>query len=162
MRKVYFVICFGLITLNFPSLLFSQSRADSIRVRALNNQASAATLYSLDFTLSDTLYPDSVIEVAFPAGFDLSKVDIAGSKTINGGLDVEVRGQTVYLKRKGRGSVKNPGDKVDLKFSIVKNPATAESSYLIKLKLDQKRKNVSAKELLGTFLISGKKSVIER
>jgi len=143
--------------------LFAQSAVNnSVDVQALNTEAEAASLYTLNFTLPDTLQPDAVLEVIFPNGFDLSRVNLAGSATINGGFKVSVEGQTIKVSRKGKGVLKYPGDKVDVIFSIVKNPAAAESSHLIKLKIDQKRKNVSSKELLGTLLISGKKSVTER
>ena len=143
--------------------LFAQSAVNnSVVVKTLNSVAGAASLYTLNFTLSDTLHPNAVVEVKFPPGFDLSKVNLAGSASINGGFKVSVQGQTIKVSRKGKGTLKYPGDKVDVIFSIVKNPAAAESAHLIKLKINQKRKNVSSKELLGTLLILGKKSVTER
>ncbi|MFQ5638327.1 MAG: hypothetical protein ACE5IR_10085 [bacterium] len=162
MQKLCFFSCLGLFLLNYTSSLFGLSLADSLRVQALNNQVNAATLYALDFTLADTLFSESIIEVVFPTGFDLSRVTLAGSKTINGGFDVDVREQTVYLKRKGRGRMNIPGEKVDVKLAIVKNPPTVQSKRYVQLKINQKGKRFSSKGLLGSLLISRKKSVIEK
>jgi len=163
LTKRILAISFCLFQIAAARGLFAQSAgSNSVEVKTLNSEAGAASLYILNFTLSDTLHPNAVLEVNFPAGFDLSKVNLAGSASINGGFNVSVQGQTIKVSRKGKGGLKYPGDKVDVIFSIVKNPAAAESSHLIKLKIDQKRKNVSSKELLGTLLISGKKSVTER
>jgi len=137
--------------------LSAQVSRDSVAVNALNAQAGAASLYSLDFTLSDTLYPDAEFEVAFPTGFDVSKVTIAGSKAINGGFDVKVARQKVLVQRKGRGAIKLPGEKVDVKFSTVTNPANPDSNHKINVTIKKSRQTTRTKELHGSILITAEK-----
>lgn len=146
-----------LVVLALAPRLFAQTKQDSVEVKALNSQAGAASLYSLDFTLADTLYPDAEFEVVFPAGFDVSKVTIAGSKAINGGFDVKVEGQKVLVQRKGRGSIKLPGEKVDVKFSTVTNPANPDSNHKINVTIKKSRQTTRTKELHGSILITAEK-----
>lgn len=147
-----------LVSIIMPSSGFSLP-ADTVEVKPLNTQPGAASLYILNFSLSDTLPSDAIIEVSFPEGFDLSKVGIAGSSTINGGFSVSVAGQNVYVKRKGKGSIKLPGDRVDVKFSTVVNPPDSDSNHLILVRIKKKNENKPTEELKGFLAISGKKSL---
>ena len=138
--------------------LFAQSAVNnSVDVQALNTEAEAASLYTLNFTLPDTLQPDAVLEVIFPNGFDLSRVNLAGSATINGGFKVSVQGQTIKVSRKGKGSLKYPGDKVELKFSTVVNSSRSDTGYLIIVNLKKADVNSPPRELRGHFAVSRKK-----
>lgn len=145
-----------LLLLFAPSLLLAQ--ADSLRVTALNPVAGEASLYTLEFTLSDTLHQDAEFEVTFPAGFDLSRVTIAGSKAVNGGFSVEVDGQTVLVKRKGRGAVKLPGERVDVMFSTVTNPGTPQTEQEIRVDIRSKSTSNTFKEFNGTIAITEEKA----
>ncbi len=141
-----------------PQGLFAQSAANnSVEVKTLNSEAGASSLYTLNFTLSDTLHPKAVLEIKFPAGFDLSKVNLAGSASINGGFKVSVQGQTIKLSRKGKGALKYPGDKVDLKFSTVVNSSRSDNEHLIIVNLKKVDGNSPPRELRGLFAVSRKK-----
>ncbi|HEX9654281.1 MAG TPA: hypothetical protein VGA99_11270 [bacterium] len=146
-----------ILSLVVVSLLPAQALTDSVEVKALNTQASAASLYTLNFTLADTLYPDAGFEISFPPGFDVSKVTIAGSKAINGGFEVKVEGQKVLVTRKGRGAVKLPGEKVDVMFSTVTNPANPESNHKINVTIKKSQQATRTKELRGSVLITAEK-----
>ena len=138
--------------------LFAQSAVNnSVDVQALNTEAEAASLYTLNFTLPDTLQPDAVLEVIFPNGFDLSRVNLAGSATINGGFKVSVQGQTIKVSRKGKGVLKYPGDKVDLKFSTVVNSSRSDNEHLIIVNVKKVDGNSPPRELRGHFAVSEKK-----
>jgi hypothetical protein len=137
--------------------LLAQASSDSVAVKALNPEAGAASLYALNFTLADSLYPDAEFEVTFPAGFDVSKVTIAGSKAINGGFAVKVEGQKVRVTRKGEGAVKLPGEKVDVMFAVVTNPANPETSHKINVAIKKSQEAARVKELNGSILITSKK-----
>lgn len=146
-----------ILSLFLVSLLLAQAPADSLQVKALNPEAGAASLYTLEFNLADTLYPDAQFEVAFPAGFDVSKVTIAGSKAINGGFAVKVEGQKVLVTRKGEGAVKLPGEKVDVMFAVITNPADPETNHQIHVSLKKSQEATRTKELNGSILITAKK-----
>ena len=138
--------------------LFAQPAINnSVEVKTLNPEAGAASLYTLNFTLPDTLHPDAVLEVKFPSGFDLTKVNLAGSATINGGFKVSVQGQTIRVSRKGRGSLKYPGDKIELKFSTVVNSSRSDNGHLIIVNLKKADGNSPPRELRGLFAVSEKK-----
>lgn len=132
------------------------AKTDAVEVKALDSQAGAASLFTLNFTLSDTLQPDAVIEVKFPNGFDLSRVNLAGSATINGGFKVSVQGQSLKISRKGKGAVKYPGEKVDLKFSTVVNSSNTTENYLITVNLKKRNVDIPLRELKGSFTVSRK------
>ncbi len=138
--------------------LFAQSvPGNSVEVITLNSEAGAGSLYTLNFTLPDTLQPNAVLEIEFPPGFDLSKVNLAGSTSINGGFKVSVQGQTIKVSRKGKGGVKYPGDKVDLKFSTVINSSNSDDQYPILVNLKKADGNSPPRELRGLFAVSRKK-----
>lgn len=108
---------------------------EQLEVKAMFPEANAITIYKLQFILADTLNTDSHIKIVFPADFDLTKVKMAGSSTINGGFKVTVDDSTVILKRSGLGNVISPGKKVDVKFANVKNPPTPDKLYNIKVEI---------------------------
>lgn len=148
-----FVVCLCV----FSSPLNAQPlKGNSIEIRPLRADAGASTLYTLSFQLAETLDADAVIEVQFPTGFDLSKVNLAGSSTIDGGFLVSVNGQTITARRKGKGQPKNPGEQVDLKFSTVKNSTNPNDDHLITVTLKKKNTNIPVRELKGTFVLSRK------
>jgi len=119
----------------FSSLSASGATIDSLSVKPVNPEAEAITIYEvINFVLSDTLPSDAVITVTFPDGFDLSRVKLAGSSTINGGFKVSVDGQRVAIKRSGLGRPILPGENVEVKFANVRNPV-AEGEYVITVEI---------------------------
>ncbi len=126
-----------------------------VTVRPLNARASAVTLYTVSFILPDSLTPDAEITVQFPNGFGLDHVEIAGSGTIAGGLDVAVQGRTVVIRRKGRGKTYAAGSQVDVKFATVVNAKEPRDDYELVLSI-RRGGNVLASGLRGRFAIVAK------
>lgn len=126
-----------------PLLLFpltaairpTRAASDTLRVRAIQPEASAISIYEVSFTLSQPLPADGSLILTFPQPFDLSRVVMAGSSTINGGFHVAVEGQRVILKRSGLGRVIPANTKVDVKFANVKNPLEAREDYAVRVEV---------------------------
>ncbi len=162
MRKLFVWTLAVLLHVAASPDLFGQSLSrDHVDVRPLSSTAGAATLYRFDFTLQDTLRPDGVIEVVFPEGFDLSRVVVAGSQSINGGFRVEVKGQTVVLRRQGRGAARRPGEKVDVMLATVRNPGRADVAQAIVLRTSGPA-GKQARAFRGEIVVSPKRSASER
>lgn len=158
LRKIILAITFCLLQIVTTQEIFAQSQgSNSVEIKSLNSEAGAASLYTLNFTLSDTLHANAVFEVKFPTGFDLSKVNLAGSDSINGGFNVSVQGQTIKVSRKGKGSIKYLGDKVDLKFSTIVNSSNSDNQHLIIVNLKKSDGGDPQRELRGSFAVSRKK-----
>lgn len=107
---------------------------DSLSIKLTNPVAGAGSLCELSFVFTDTLSPGAIFVVTFPQGFDVSGVQIAGSRTINGGFFVLVAGQKVTIRRQGLGRFILPGEKLDLLFSTVVNPS-ATGNYSITVEI---------------------------
>ena len=89
----------------------------------LSAAAGTPTLYTLRFTAQDTVPRDARFVLLFPEGFRLNMLSLAGSSVMKGGFSVQVNGQKAQIVRKGEGQPVAPGTAVDLKFSLVGNPA---------------------------------------
>lgn len=112
----------------------SWAAIDSLSVNPIDPEAGELSIYQVSFVLSDTLPSDAVIMITFPGDFDLPRVKLAGSSTINGGFKVSVDGQRVVLKRSGLGRPIPPGERVDVKFANVINPVR-EGEYVITVEI---------------------------
>lgn len=119
----YFALLTVLVVLTQAVPGFTQS---ALTVTPGNDDFGASSLYRLDFTLPDSLPPGGAISIVFPDGFDLSRVNLAGSSVIKGGLSTVVRAQEVLVIRRGEGQARPRGQKVDLLLSTVKNPGAAQ------------------------------------
>jgi len=109
--------------------------SDSLRVRAIPPETGAVSIYEVSFSLSQPLPADGSLILTFPQPFDLSRVVMAGSSTINGGFRVSVEGQRVILARSGLGRVIPANEKVDVKFANVKNPPEPRDDYAIRVEV---------------------------
>ena len=107
---------------------------DSLSIKFVNPIIGDDSLCELSFVVTDTLAPDAVFVVTFPNGFDVSGVQIAGSRTINGGFFVSVVGQKVTIRRQGVGRRILPGKKLDLSFSTVMN-ARVPGDYAVTVEI---------------------------
>lgn len=127
------------IMIGFTILMFPISNAaygqEDLQLRAMFPEANAITLYELNFILKDSLNAKSQLKITFPKSFDLSKVKMAGSATINGGFNIEVLDSTVILKRSGLGQTILPRKKIDVKFANVLNPPTPDRVYEVKVEI---------------------------
>lgn len=123
-----------LFLLTFVLPLFAQT---SLNVSPENRTAAAVSLYKLEFALPEALPADGALTVTFPEGFDLSRVKIAASATINGGFETHVKGRRVVIVRKGEGKSLNQGASVDLLLTAVKNAEQALDGYRLTLSAHQ-------------------------
>ncbi|RMD89468.1 MAG: hypothetical protein D6813_10630 [Calditrichaeota bacterium] len=131
--------------------------ADSVKIHPLQPQAESVSIYEISFVTTEELQPKAQIVVIFPAEFDLSKVKIANSFTINGGFNVEVQGNRVVLKRTGQGDTIPAGKKVEVLFANVKNPP--DRSYSVEVGIvNENNINTQFKKL--NVLIEPKRKVI--
>jgi len=97
-------------------VLMAQS---GLMVTATSVTAEMPAVYIFSFQCDKPIGPAADIGVVFPAGFDLTKVLLADSRAMDGGLAVRVQGDTVWAQRSGRGSTIPAGTKVDLILAAV-------------------------------------------
>ncbi|MGQ9560984.1 MAG: hypothetical protein ACUVWA_10760 [Candidatus Oleimicrobiaceae bacterium] len=106
-------------------IAFGQSAG---RLRPLGGQPGQNAVYELRFPAQDTLSPAARFELILPPGFDVSGVQLASSRQLDGGFSVVVAQDTVRILRSGLGRAVPPGAAVDLLFAAVKNPKELPSS----------------------------------
>lgn len=119
--------CAAVLLLLSWTVGFAQS---GLSVAPENAKVGQASLYKFKFGLPDSLPSAGAVSLTFPPGFDLSRVLIAASSTINGGLRTEVVGRQVVVFRAGEGRGLAKGERVDLFISLVRNPPTAARANL--------------------------------
>ncbi len=129
MRKwIFFVFVF---VLSLVLKVAAQEIDSGVSVIPLNSKIGSHTLYEVKFTSSDTISQNARFSLTFPPEFDLSKVSLAGSNTMNGGFRVTVKDTIIEIGRNGEGKPVYPGNELNLLFSVVKNPDNAGKNYLV-------------------------------
>lgn len=131
--------------------------ADSIEVIAKHPEINESSIYQITFLASKPIPSNAIIQVTFPAEFDLSDLMIAGSTTINGGFVLKVDQQVVTMKRSGLGREIPANEKVDIKFAIIKNPKQPADNYNIKVEILGEDKRSILKEDKRQKIIPAKK-----
>ena len=143
-RKSLTIILFMLI---FAVNAVSQE-IDSVSIAPLNPKVGTYTLYQVSFVYQDSISANDRFSLVFPEAFDLSRVTLAGSKSMNGGFTVSVRDSVLEIRRNGEGRIISPGEQVDLLFSVVKNPLNAANNYIIQFRvLDNLGNALSSKQV---------------
>lgn len=134
-----------------PSILFSQTESlDSLEIIPLNQKISSNTLYKISFISKVEIPKDAQFVINFPDGFDLSKVNLAGSNSIDGGFEVVVNNQQITIKRRGEGQTIEPGKRANVMFSVVKNPGNINTDYPIEFQiLNSEQTALSNKEIFS-------------
>ena len=124
-------------TLSLATMLSAQSNtpnstpADSLRVEALKAAPNTASLYEVSFIPRDTLATDAELRLTFPADFDLTELEISGSKDINGGLRLSKNDRQVTVRRSGLGDAIPPGRRVSLKLGLIRNPTNTAATHTV-------------------------------
>ncbi len=121
--------CLLLFVLTIANFSFALP-VDIIEVSAKNGEAEAATIYTVSFTVAQSIPARAIIRISFPPEFDISDLQVVGSSTINGGFEHRIDNQILTLTRSGLGREIAPNEKADVKFAIVKNPPVAKSDYI--------------------------------
>lgn len=130
MLSIIIVIAFTILLIS--NVIYGQNE---LQLKPMFPEAGKVTIYELKFNPPDSLDAKAQLKIVFPKVFDLSKVKMAGSSTINGGFQVDVVDSTVILKRTGLGQTLLPGEKVDVKFANVVNPLTPDEMYEVKVEI---------------------------
>lgn len=100
-------------------IAFGQSAG---RLRPLSGQPGQNAVYELRFLAQDTISPAARFELILPPGFDVSGVQLASSRKMDGGFSVVVAQDTVRILRSGLGRAVPAGTEVDLLFAAIRNP----------------------------------------
>ncbi|HPI74416.1 MAG TPA: hypothetical protein PK843_04975 [bacterium] len=90
-----------------------------LTVTATSTAAGTPAVYVFSFTADQELSPRAGLAVVFPSGFDLSKMMMADSRSIDGGWLVRVHADTVWAQRSGLGKTITAGTVVDLILAAV-------------------------------------------
>jgi hypothetical protein len=80
---------------------------------------SKPAAYIFSFINDREVTPNAALAVVFPTGFDLTTVAVADSRTMDGGLQVRVQQDTVWVQRSGRGKTLVVGTRIDLILAAV-------------------------------------------
>jgi len=112
---------------------------DSLAVKALRAAPGKASLYEVSFVTMDSLAANATIVISFPKAFDLSRLEIAGSSTINGGFTLARNGQDVQVRRTGLGAKISPGKKVSIQLGLIGNPTSFSASHQVRVQLPATR-----------------------
>ncbi len=146
----------------FIVLLFNISHGGqltSISAFPVGNQAGTYTIYTFSFTTSSTgngttigIPVDGRMVITFPAGFDVTEVEIASStntNVLNGGLMVSGSGGIITVVRDSTGAAVAGNTTVGIKVGIIRNHTTAATNYSATIQTQQKN---------GTLIDSGTSS----
>ena len=84
------LLIFALIVIiNFIFLINSFAvPIDTVTVIAKTPEAESRSVYQINFDISQVISPKAIIRITFPEQFDLSKLLVVGSNTINGGFSI--------------------------------------------------------------------------
>ena len=104
---------------------------NTLSIKANDQTAHVRTIYKIEFTAAEEISPNAVFEIIFPKSFLLTNNIFSGSNTLNGGLDTEVRSDTVIVTRSGLGKAIPVGNKVDIMLSDIINPGKEKEDYEI-------------------------------
>jgi hypothetical protein len=118
---------------------------ESMAIKALRAAPRQTSIYELSFSTNEALAVDAEIRLTFPAAYDLSGLEIAGSTTINGGLTLTRDGQRVVVKRTGLGTVVPRGQKVGLQLGLIKNPSNFATAEQVRVEVLHSKKATAAK-----------------
>lgn len=141
LKRIFLFFIIG-VFFSFYIPLSYAADLDSLSIDPVNNRGGQQSIYILNFSILDTIPPGAQWEINFPAGFDLSKVLLAGSNSINGGFSVQVTGQNILISRSGQGFPLRAGINYDLAFANVNNPIPGDYDIIIKI-LDQNGTSIS-------------------
>ncbi|HNR68506.1 MAG TPA: hypothetical protein PKN04_08470 [bacterium] len=121
-------------------------------IRAIDPLPRQLTVYSVTWTADREIAADAAIGVVFPRACNLSQVIMADSRQLNGGLMVNVSGDTVWVQRSGLGEKLAAGDSVEVKIASVFNPVSPDQPYEFKILLRDERAPVLLQTLESEIL----------
>ncbi|MCG3155434.1 MAG: hypothetical protein DKINENOH_02040 [bacterium] len=127
--------CWGWMILVVPPSIAQVKSQPAFHLRALQAAAGQPSVYELSFTAAVPLTPAAEFVLEFPAGFDLSKAQIAGSEQLPGGFTVASERQKLRLTRAGRGPSVAAGTAITLRVSAIVNPSDLAAVPPVRLQI---------------------------
>ncbi len=129
------IFLYGLI-LALPGWAWAQSEKQiELRIQSLHAEPGKPSVYEVAFTATEKLAPEAEFGFEFPAEFDLTQLQIAGSPDINGGFTLKRDKQKVLVQRSGLGQSVAAGTLVRLRLGAIGNPNIVESSHTIAVQI---------------------------
>lgn len=115
------------------SICSSSFPFDRVNVTATDLNAMAPSAYRFTFVCGNSISADAQIQIIFPQNYTLTNTVLASSKSLNGGLAVSVKGDTVEVRRSGLGVVLEAGELCDLTLATLLNPSVMKKQYRYEL-----------------------------
>ncbi len=141
MRRIQKIFCLAVWSLSLAGIAFAG--VNNATVQPLSPQAGRASVYQVQFTLTEPFPSAGSLTLEFPEAFDLSQAVLAGSPNVKGGFKVFVDGRRVRIQRSGLGPVVPAGTKIILRLANVRNPSTA-GQFSVKMDVQ------AGKKILGS------------
>lgn len=111
------------------------SASEQFQIRALFAEPSKPSVYEIAFTTQEALPAEAEFSFEFPAVFDLTPLQIAGSPDINGGFALQREGQKVWVKRSGLGQSVAAGTLVRIRLGAIVNPQKLASEAAVAVQM---------------------------
>ena len=122
-----------LIFLIFAQNLFA---IENLVIQPVQKTVSRVSIYRIEFTTTEAMAKDAEFVLTFPSDFNLSKVILASSKTINGGFKVTRNNSKVIVSRSGLGDEIPTGKKVEILLGNILNPGSAGNGYNVTIEIN--------------------------
>jgi len=149
------LLLYFVIVCHFVGTAWAQ---EQITIKASNPTVHKRAVYTVAFVAPTTILPDASIEIAFPKEYILTNKIMAGSRVLNGGLQVSVRGDTVLVQRTGLGKEIPSGTQVDVMLSDIINPGKAKDDYQISMQIKSNKMAESSKPIIAPVSIRSKQT----
>lgn len=108
---------------------------EQFQIRALFAEPGRPSVYEIAFTTQEALPAEAEFNFEFPAVFDLTQLQIAGSPDINGGFALQREGQKVWVKRSGLGQSVAAGTLVRIRLGAIVNPQKLASDAAVTVQM---------------------------
>jgi len=152
-RLIKTLLVLTVVVIQFSGVVWAQ---EQITIKASNSTAHKRTVYTVDFIAPSTIQPDASVKIVFPKEFILTNNIMAGSRMLNGGLQVSVMGDTVLVQRTGLGKEIPAGTKVDVMLSDIINPGKAKDDYQISVQVKSSPMVQTSKPIMAPVAIRSK------
>ena len=145
-KKMFSLKLFGCAVLLFSVTTQAGAQATAPYlwgIQALHAEAGKPSVYEITFTASEALSAEAEFAFEFPAEFDLSQLQIAGSPDMSGGFTLTRDKQKVLVKRSGLGQAVLSGARVRLRLGAIINPKNFANSAPITLQVRASAKSAA-------------------
>ncbi len=115
-----------------------------VRLHALHAAPGKPSVYEIAFIAQETLTLSAGFVFEFPAEFDLSQLQIAGSPDMSGGFTLTRDKQKVRVQRSGLGQSVASGTLVRLRLGAIINPKNFASTGEVTLQVRASAQSAAA------------------